>query len=177
MQVPGDDPRHFLAMAGAGLDAWVVRNVSPSFKRKFGKLSYWVSAFGMLGKKLVEFDVKVDGELFRSSFVLASRVKNYGGDLTIARHADLLGDDLAIVAFAGPGTMRYLLYFSGVLLNLLGSIKGVRVVNAQRLELTPVGMKDVDVQLDGEWVATAPCTIDVVPAGVRFLMPPKYLRR
>jgi diacylglycerol kinase family enzyme len=164
-------------MAGAGLDAWVVRNVSPSFKRKFGKLSYWVSAFGMLGRKLVEFDVKVGEHAFRSSFVLASRVKNYGGDLTIARHADLLDDHLAVVAFSGPGTLRYLLYFGGVLLNLLHSIGGVRVLKANRLELAPAGLKDVDLQIDGEWVATAPCTIDVLPAGVNFLLPPKYLRR
>lgn len=37
-------------MAGVGLDARIVRMVSPEFKRRWGKLSYWEGGFAQVGK-------------------------------------------------------------------------------------------------------------------------------
>jgi len=54
-----------------------------------------------------------------------SRVRNYGGDLEIARQANLLTDEFAVVLFEGPSSVRYLKYFSGVLINALEGMSGV----------------------------------------------------
>lgn len=173
----GAQPRLFVAMAGAGLDARIVRRVKPDFKRRFGKLSYWVAGFGALGERLPEFAVRVDGGEYRASFALFSRVRNYGGDLEIARHADLLRDDLAVVLFEGANSFRYIKYFAGVLLHTLPRMKGVRVLHGREAELAPLNGCAVDLQLDGEYAGLAPARITLAGARVRLLLPREFVQR
>ncbi len=155
LHLPGEEPRDFLLMAGVGLDAAIVRAVKPEFKRKFGKAAYWIGGFSWLGKDLAPFEVRVNGRTIPCTFALASRVRNYGGDLEIARHANLLDDQFAVVLFEGPGTLPYLKYFSGVLLNRLEGMKGVTVLKTNCLEFLPASGSGVDVQLDGELIGVA----------------------
>ncbi len=173
----GQEERLFLLMAGAGLDARIVRLVSPEFKRRWGKLSYWEAGFAQLGKRLPEFDLTIDGKQVRSSFALISRVRNYGGDLEIARHANLLSDDFAVVTFEGPSSGRYLKYFSGVLLNALDGMSGVMVTRARRLEIQPDPGVDIDLQVDGEHAGFAPARIDIAPQTLRLMLPKRFVER
>lgn len=177
MLVPGQAPRYFACMAGIGLDARIVRMVSPEFKRRWGKLSYWEGGFAQVGKRLAEFNVVMDGRRFRCSFALVSRVRNYGGDLEIARHANLLDDDFAVVLFEGPSSFRYLKYFSGVLLNRLDGMKGVTVAHARSFQVEGGGVEPVDVQVDGEYAGVAPMSFDMAPERVRLLLPRPFLAR
>jgi diacylglycerol kinase family enzyme len=171
---PGGEPRYFSCMAGAGLDARIVRLVSPSFKLRFGKLSYWEGGFAQLGKRLPEFDVKVDGRSYRTSFALVSRVRNYGGDLEIARHANLLSDEFAVVLFEGPSSLRYLKYFSGVLLNRLEGMSGVTLAHARTVEVSASG-DPIDLQVDGEHAGYAPARLEIAPARLSLMLPPRFV--
>ena len=85
-------PRLFLCMAGAGLDARIVRIVSPRVKSILGKYAYWLYAFEQVGRRLHQFRVRVNGREYITSFALISRVRNYGGDIEIARRANLLDE-------------------------------------------------------------------------------------
>jgi diacylglycerol kinase family enzyme len=169
-------PRYFISMCGAGLDARIVAAVGPELKRRLGKFSYWLGGFSQVGRRLPEFEVVVDGERYTASFVLACRVKNYGGDLEIARHADLLAEDLAVCLFEGPSSLRYVKYFSGVVFNALKGMKGVRLLRARRIELPAAGAP-VDLQVDGEHAGFAPCVIEAAPRSLRLLVPPAFARR
>jgi diacylglycerol kinase family enzyme len=173
----GTEPRKFLAMAGVGLDARLVKQVSSELKRKLGKLSYWLAGFGQVGRRLDEFEVRWESGSTVASFVLASRVRNYGGDLEIARHANLLDDDLALVIFEGPSSVRYLKYFSGVLLDKLEGMKGVRLARSRWVEVAPCTAKPapVDLQIDGEYAGSGPARIEMAPECVRMLLPAPYL--
>lgn len=171
LHIPGEKPRHFLLMAGVGLDAAIVRAVQPGIKRRFGKLAYWLGGFLWLGKRLPEFDVRLNGKVVRGTYALASRVKNYGGDLEIARHADLLGDELAVVIFEGPRALPYLKYFSGVLMNRLEGMKGVTVTAAKSLEFVPANCESVDVQVDGELIGPVPARVEIGPERIQLLVP------
>lgn len=173
---PGKPARYFACMAGIGLDARIVRMVSPDFKRRWGKLSYWEGGFAQVGKKLPEFDVVMDGRRARCSFALVSRVRNYGGDLEIARHANLLDDDFAVVLFQGPSSFRYLKYFSGVLLNCLDGMQGVTVAHARSFQID-AGTEPIDIQVDGEYAGVAPMSLDIAPERVRLLLPQVFLAR
>ncbi len=52
----GERPkRYFLAMAGVGLDASIVRRVSPGFKKRFGKLSYGMRGSRRWGRRCRSF--------------------------------------------------------------------------------------------------------------------------
>lgn len=177
LAVEGRDARLFLSMAGAGLDARIVRLVSPAFKRHLGKLSYWQGGFAQVGKKLEEFDIRIDGRLRRSSFALLSRVRNYGGDLEIARHANLLADDFAVVLFEGPGSLRYLKYFSGVLLDRLDGMSGVTVERARTAEIIPLAGQLADLQVDGEHAGFAPARIDIARVRLRLMLPRRFVEQ
>ena len=56
--------RHFLLMAGIGLDAHIVYRVKAALKSKTGKFAYWVASWSLLGRRLSEFDVEVDGQSY-----------------------------------------------------------------------------------------------------------------
>ena len=55
----------------------------------------------------------LNGQEVRCSFALASRVKNYGGDLSIARNASLFSDDFEVVLFQGAHSLPYMKYLIG----------------------------------------------------------------
>lgn len=166
--------RLFLCMAGAGLDARIVRQVSPHVKRRFGKLGYWQAGFAQLGRRLEEFEVVVDGRRFACSFALLSRVRNYGGDLWIARHASLLEDRLAVVLFEGRSSLRYLKYFLGVLTGRLRGMRGVHVLDAQEAEIRLLADPVIDLQVDGEHAGCAPARVCLSERRLRLLVPPRY---
>ena len=167
-------PRLFLCMGGAGLDARVVRIVNPYIKSVFGKYAYWLYAFEQVGRRLHQFRVRVNGREYVTSFALISRVRNYGGDIEIAKRANLLEDHFAVVLFEGLTSSRYLKYFAGVLLNSLDRMGGVHVLEATSVELEPLEGK-LDLQLDGEHVGFGAARYEIVEGAVRLLIPAPYL--
>ncbi len=177
LHLPGREPRYFLLMAGLGLDARIVRLVKPEVKRRWGKLSYWEGGFAQVGRRLPEFAVTVDGRSHRASFALLSRVRNYGGDLEIARHANLLSDDFAVVLFEGPSSLRYLKYFSGVLLNQLDGMNGVQLLRARSVEFSAAPETPIDLQIDGEYGGVAPGRMEIAEERLRLLLPSQFIRK
>ena len=169
--------RHFLLMAGAGLDAHVVYHVSAPLKKKVGKLAYWVAGFSLVGRRLEEFDVRVEDRDYRCSFVLVSKVRNYGGDLTIARDTSLLDDRFEVVLFAGRNSVRYLKYLTGVMLNRLRGMAGVTVLRARNLCVSPVADRRVYIQIDGEYAGHLPGSVEIVPDALTLMLPEGYVAR
>ena len=172
--------RYFLSMAGAGLDAHIVYHMNPSLKMNLGKAAYWVSGFAQLGRRLPEFDVLVEDRRFRCSFALASRVRNYGGDLAIARNASLLEDDFELVLFEGRNPSVYLKYMMAVLAGRVESVSGVTALRARRAGILPVpfaGSGPIFVQVDGENAGAIPATVEIVPSALTLLMPPVFFAK
>ncbi len=163
-------PRHFLLMGGAGLDASIVTKVNPRLKGAFGKLAYWIAGFSQFFQSVGQFDVAVNGEQRRCGFVLASRVRNYGGDLQIASGASLLSDDFEVVLFKGSNPLRYAAYMLAVSLRQVQSMPGVRTVRAPRVEFSGVA----HLQVDGEYGGGLPASLDMVPDALTLLVPPAY---
>jgi YegS/Rv2252/BmrU family lipid kinase len=170
-------PRYFLLMAGVGLDAHLVYNLDPAMKARFGKLSYWIGGFGYVNRRLEEFDVQVNGQWLRSSFALASRVRNYGGDLEIACNACLLEDSFELVLFEGEHASVYLKYFAGVLTRQLGRMKGVTLVRTQQVRFSVNPESNVYVQVDGEYAGRLPATVEIVPDALTLLVPSAFSTR
>jgi diacylglycerol kinase (ATP) len=163
--------RHFLLMAGIGLDAQIVYDLNLGLKDRLGKLAYWVSGLGRFLHWMPEFDVRVNGSDYRCGFVLASRVRNYGGDLTIASNASLFEDDFEVVLFRGRNPVRYAAYFLGVLTRTLRGFKGVTLERARRIDLPETGGRKVCIQVDGEFAGYLPARIEIVEDAITLLMP------
>ncbi len=124
--------RCFVCMTGAGLDAEIVYRLNLDLKALAGKLAYYVSGFAQVLRPVREFQVMVDGRRHEASFALVSRVRNYGGDLEIARGASLLRDDFEVVLFRGTVSARYLGYLAGVATRQVHRMKGCTVLRGRR---------------------------------------------
>jgi diacylglycerol kinase family enzyme len=173
----GGAERHFLLMAGIGLDAHVVYNINGRLKARIGKLAYWVAGWRLLGRRLTEFGVKIDGRERRCSFALVSKVRNYGGDFEIARTVTLFDDRFEVVLFEGRNTLRYVKYFAGMVSNRLRGMRGVTVLQADRVILTASGGQPVYVHVDGESAGRLPAEIRIVPDALTLMVPPEYARK
>ena len=171
------EKRTFLCMAGAGLDAEIVCNVDLDLKASIGKLAYYIGGFGQVFRPLTEFEVSVDGKLFEASFALISRVRNYGGDLEIAKGASLLRDDFEVVLFRGKQSFQYLPYLVGVALGQTGRIAGCTILRGHTVSCHSVNGKDVFAQVDGELVGKLGVTAEITPQALTLLVPPEYLAR
>ena len=166
-------------MAGIGLDAHIVYNVSGALKARPGKLAYWVAGWRLLGRRLPTFQVEIEGRTRPCSFALMSKVRNYGGDFEIARSVSLFDDEFEVVLFEGRSS-------AGLCevprwewrLNRLSGMKGVTVLRADRMNciqsggqpyLRPGGWR-------ARWDICRP-KIRIVPDALTLLVPPNYKPR
>ncbi len=168
------DSRVFLCMAGVGLDAEIVSRVDSKLKARTGKFAYYISGFSNFFEPLSEFEVRVDGALHKASFALVSRVRNYGGDLEIARHASLLRDDFEVVLFRGETRFRYLPYLAAVVVRQAHRVPGCTIIHGSRVECTG---GDVSAQVDGELASCVPAMFDLLPNALTMLLPSAYIAR
>lgn len=166
--------RHFLLMAGVGLDAHIVYHVSGPLKARTGKFAYWVAGWSVFGRRLPAVQVEMPGQKRECSFALLSRVKNYGGDFEIARNVSLFDDEFEVVLFEGRSSARYVKYLAGVVGNRLSGMQGVTVLRADRVALSCPEDRRVYVQIDGEFAGSLPAEIRIIPNALTLLAPPEY---
>lgn len=169
----GGVSRHFLLMAGAGLDAHIVYHVNAGLKARVGKLAYWAAGWSMLGRRLPQIQVQACGREWLCSFALVSKVRNYGGDFEIARSVTLFEDQFEVVLFQGDSTLPYVKYFAGMALNRLRGMKGVTVLRTSHLKLESDDPR-VYLQIDGEFAGRLPAEIRMTPDALTVLVPEEY---
>ncbi len=177
VRIGRSEPRCFLCMTGAGLDAEIVSRINLDLKAMAGKFAYYAGGFAQVFRPVPEFEVTVDGKRFEASFALISRVRNYGGDLEIARTASLLRPDFEVVLFRGTLSVRYLRYLLGVALGRIQQMKGCTVVRGCSVTCDGPDASEVFVQVDGELAGKLPIAAEIVPDALTLLAPPEYLAR
>lgn len=163
--------RYFIAMAGAGVDAQIVRDVKSDMKKKFGKGAYWLAGFGSFFNRLPELFVHSEGKKAQVSFALASRVKNYGGDLEIAKSVRLDEPLFETVLFEGKFALGYGLYLLGVLTNTHRGMSGVHVAKTKELTLSAVNGQPIYLQLDGESFGEVPAVLQIREDALTLVSP------
>lgn len=178
LRLKDSTPRPFLCMAGAGLDASIVKHLNLDLKAVAGKLAYYAAGFAHVFRPLTEFEVLVDEQRYEASFALISRVRNYGGDLEIARGASLLRNEFEIVLFRGRQSYRYLPYLLGVAAGQIRRLSGVTILHGRSVVCRqPSDNCDVFVQVDGELVGTLSMSADIIPDALTLLVPPQFVAR
>jgi diacylglycerol kinase (ATP) len=166
--------RHFLSMAGAGLDAQIVYRVNAGLKSRTGKFAYWLAGWSLLGRSLPQLRARSSGGLRECSFALLSRVRNYGGDFQIAPTVTLRDNCLEAVLFEGRSSVRYVKYFVGMLLHRLSRMKGVTVLRTPCMTLEAPHPGPIYVQIDGELAGRLPAEVRIVPDALTLLLPSGY---
>ena len=163
--------RYFLLMAGIGLDAAVVREVSSSLKRRFGAASYLL--YGVrraLRYPSVAADLVVDGEPLTSPlyWLLLGNTRNYAGLLNITHLAKADDGRLDMALLPKGGLLRLAWLAPWVLLGRHHGRGGIRYRTLETLEVRTPGLP---VQIDGEYLTETPLRFEVAPAALRVLVP------
>jgi diacylglycerol kinase (ATP) len=164
--------RYFLLMAGAGLDANIVYEVSAGLKNAVGKLAYWAAGFARFFQRVDQLEIRVvtngDDSVTRTcGFALISRVRNYGGDLEIASGASLHDDHFEVVLFEGSNPLRYAWYMLNVAAKRVQRVRGVHVMRAQHVDI----LTETPTQIDGEYLGRQAVSIEIVPGALQLLLP------
>lgn len=162
--------RPFLLMAGIGIDAEVVRQLNPEFKKRLGKLGFWLKGFAQLASYSYRpFVVRADGKEYQATSVIAGKLRFYGGRYVITPAAHLEEPFLDVVLFQGRGAIAYLRYLVGVLGRFHLRFRDVVSIKTSRFEVE--SSSPVYYQIDGELGGKAPVTVGVRPAALTVLLP------
>ena len=156
-----NESRHFVLMAGIGLDASVVRRVQPSLKKRIGKGAFWVSGFSHLATwNPRPFTLEINGHKYTSTFAAIGKAARYGGDLAITPGARLDRPEFEICIIDTMSRLRYLHLLSHAMRDgMPRDTPEVRFVKATSVK----AYGDAQVQIDGELIGHLPMRFEIAP--------------
>jgi diacylglycerol kinase (ATP) len=163
------ETRHFVLMAGIGLDASVVRRVQPSLKKRIGKGAFWISGLSHLATwNPRPFTLDIDGQKYTATFAAIGKSARYGGDLAITPGARLDQPEFEICIIETKSRLRYLHLLSYAMRNGMPRDKPeVQFVNAVSVK----AYGDVQVQVDGELIGHLPMRFEIAPHSLEVIVP------
>jgi YegS/Rv2252/BmrU family lipid kinase len=162
--------RHFILMAGIGVDAEIIAALNPGLKRKLGEGSFWIAGFKQLLRyHFTPFQLAINRVSYSATFAVISKARNYGGPFQITAQADLFSDEFDICLFQGRSRWRYLHYLWHVAMGRHRSLPDVRYLKAKTVEA--LGDSNIRVQVDGELAGTLPQTFSVEPDALSLMVP------
>ncbi|NLF02831.1 MAG: diacylglycerol kinase family lipid kinase [Anaerolineales bacterium] len=166
--------RHFLCWAGIGLDAQVTTEMEPRPRhtKRLGALAYVVATI-LVARDFRGFRARawLDGSVVRGRtlLVLVSNIPRYAG---VPVGQDTRIDDGLLDAFVFKGLGFP--YAVAHVLKILSRrhLQDPRVVHRQVRHVEVQTEWATPVQVDGNPIGTTPVVLDVVPGGLRVLVPP-----
>ena len=164
-----NESRHFVLMAGIGLDAAVVRRVQPSLKKRIGKGAFWVSGLSHLATwNPRPFTLEINGHKYTSTFAAIGKAAKYGGDLAITPGARLDKPEFEVCVIDTRSRLRYLRLLSHAMRNgMPRNTPEVQFVNA----VTVKADGDAHVQIDGELIGHLPMRFEIAPHSLQVIVP------
>ena len=164
-----DERRHFVLMAGIGLDASVVRRVQPSLKKRIGKGAFWLSGLSHLATwNPRPFTLEIDGTEYRATFATVGKSAKYGGDLAITPGARLDQREFEVCIIQTTSRLRYLHLLSHAMRNgMPRDTSEVQFVKA----VTVKARGDAQVQVDGELLGHLPMRFEIAPHSLEVIVP------
>ncbi|HEV8134394.1 MAG TPA: diacylglycerol kinase family protein [Pyrinomonadaceae bacterium] len=161
--------RHFVLMAGIGLDASVVRRVQPGLKRRIGKGAFWLSGLSHLATwHPSQFTLDIEGKLYNATFAAIGKAAHYGGDLMITPRARLDEPSFEICIIESVSRVQYLHLLSYAMREGMPNDKqGVYFVKASKVR----AFGDAPVQVDGEVIGHLPMRFEISPHSLEVIVP------
>jgi YegS/Rv2252/BmrU family lipid kinase len=161
--------RRFVLMAGIGLDAKVVANISLSLKKYLGKLAYvietlrqtWAYEFPQLTLRLS------DGKIHHGLTIIACKGRLYGGNFIAAPQADLGKASLEVLILRHGGFWGTALASAALLAGKISSLGEIVTCEGFVLE----GPTGAPIQADGDIVGHLPAVVSVDPLPLRLIVP------
>ncbi len=166
--------RHFLLMAGAGFDAWVVAHARGWLKRLIGKGAYVVEALWQAVRYgYPTLTVQIDGKPHAARTVVVCKGRRYGGPHVIAPAADLSEPSLEVCLLTAAGPLDQLRSGIALARGRLVTDAHMTIVRGTTVEVTcaPESRDPNPVQCDGDITCALPLTITVSDTPLWMLVP------
>ncbi|HVF71267.1 MAG TPA: diacylglycerol kinase family protein [Chthoniobacterales bacterium] len=170
VDLPRANRKHFVQLAGVGLDAQAVKETSRAFKRNFGPLSYLISAVQIASRTppVLHID-SPDAAVTEGSFVLVGNGRLYGGRFPFFKQAVMNDGLLDVIVFKRLGYVDIIRYLQDVVFTPQISSPEVEYFQTKRLRVT--SDETVPVEIDGELVGNCPVEFRIRAGGLRVLAP------
>lgn len=164
-----NERRHFVLMAGIGLDASVVRRVQPSLKKRIGKGAFWISGLSHLATwNPKPFTLEIEGQKYQATFAAIGKSARYGGDLAITPGARLDQREFEICIIETMSRLRYLHLLSYAMRDgMPRDSPEVRFVKATSVK----AFGDAPVQVDGELIGHLPMRFEIAAHSLNVIVP------
>jgi diacylglycerol kinase (ATP) len=170
VDLPSANGKHFVQLAGVGLDAQVVKETSLTLKRSFGPLSYLISAAQIAARQPPRLFLESENSsIDEGSFVLVGNGRLYGGPFPFFKQA-LIDDGLFdVIVFKQLGYLEIIKYLQDVFFSSEIRVPEIEYFQTRRLRVT--SDSEVPVELDGELVGSCPVEFQLQERTLRVLAP------
>lgn len=160
--------RYFFLMAGIGLDASIVNQVSPRLKRRMGEAAFWYSGLEHLARwQPRPFNVEVEGKVFTATFAAIGKAAHYGGNLSITPRASLSEARFEICLIDSHSRLRYLRLLSNAIRGgVPHGTQGISFIETTRAR----AYGDALVQADGELIGQLPMSFSIAPSPIEIIV-------
>jgi len=170
VDLPSANGKHFVQLAGVGLDAQVVKETSLAFKRSFGPLSYLISAAQIAARQPPKLFIESEhSPVKEGSFVLIGNGRLYGGPFPFFKHAVIDDGLFDVVVFTRLGYLEIIKYLQDVVFS--SDIKVPEIEYFQTRQLRIRSEQDVPLELDGELAGNCPVDFQIRASALRVLAP------
>jgi diacylglycerol kinase (ATP) len=159
----------FIQLGGVGLDAQIVQETSWEQKKKFGPLSYVMSAVNVLMRTPPVLSVQIPGKSpLLGTVVLIGNGRHYGGPFPLFREASNVDGKLDLIIFRGLGGMEFLQLFRRMLDEGYSQSEYLDCIQAPTFTVASPDSGDLPVELDGELVTGLGPSVDFRAAPFRL---------
>jgi len=170
IDLPMANEKHFVQLAGVGLDAQVVKETSLTLKRNFGPLSYLISAAQIAGRRPPRLRIESEEAVTEEgSFVLVGNGRRYGGPFPFFKHAVIDDGLFDVLVFKQLGYIELIKYLQNVIFTSDITTRDVEYFQTRRLRVS--SEEDVPVELDGELVGGCPVEFQMQAHRLKVLAP------
>ena len=170
IDMPRANHKHFVQLAGVGLDAQVVKETSRAFKRSFGPLSYLVSAAQIAARRPPRLFIESANAITEEgSFVLVGNGRLYGGPFPFFKNAVIDDGLLDVVIFKQLGYLEIIKYLQNVVFSSAIRLPEVEYFQTERLRVA--SDENVPVEIDGELIGECPVEFQIQKQKLRVLVP------
>ena len=170
VDLPRANRKHFVQLAGVGLDAQAVKETSHAFKRSFGPLSYLISAVQIASRTPPVLRIESQDALStEGSFVLVGNGRLYGGRFPFFKQAVMNDGLLDVIVFKRLNYVDIIRYLQDVVFT--PQISSPEVDYFQTKHLRVSSDESVPVEIDGELVGNCPVEFKIRAGGLRVLTP------
>ncbi|MBW7849734.1 MAG: lipid kinase [Rhodospirillales bacterium] len=170
--------KHFLNVASIGLSVSVAEELTADVKRRWGPLSYLISAARVL-RNTPPFRARIqcDKRILRmwATQVAVGNGRYYGGGMTVAEEARIDDGTLHLYAIKPRRLLDYVALLPALRRGRHKHSQGVHV--AQGTEIEVITRPRLPINTDGEVTTKTPGHFRVVPRALAVFVPAAYGRR